>query len=380
MKRLFFISCLMFMVINAMAYQPMLVEGRIWNVLLTGIDPLGKGNDWEEVVYYKIEGDSVIDGEVYKRVYESHDKIDWVLKYLMMENIEEGKVWQYGYSYLNQVYYKDLIIDFGLNVGDRLKEDGSSVCETIKYVKDKRGNTLKRMDFGEYCWIEGYGYEYYILDGGSFYLSSVEDEDGILIDFSKVTDAYVPMVIDGYSWNVVHSGDGGIPTQRLYGTNKEIIKGDSIINGITYKKLWEAEDCNLEKRKLLALIREDVEKQKVYAYNKGAEVLLYDLGVEIGDTIEVLNWLYKIKYLDSTNVQDKKYNFSYLVVDSIAYIEDERYGSLKRVSYYKAGWEKRRVTIYERYGDVTGWTTSSHAEIDGMGPGYVICAFDENDE
>ena len=380
MKRLFFISCLMFMVINVMAYQPMLVEGRIWNVLLTGIDPLGKGNDWEEVVYYKIEGDSVIDGEVYKRIYESHDKIDWVLKYLMMENIEEGKVWKYGYSYLNQVYYKDLIIDFGLNVGDRLKEDGSSVCETIKYVKDKRGNTLKRMDFGEYCWIEGYGYEYYILDGGSFYLSSVEDEDRILIDFSKVTDAYVPMVIDGYSWNVVHSGDGGIPTQRLYGTNKEIIKGDSIINGITYKKLWEAEDCDLEKTKLLALIREDVEKQKVYAYNKGAEVLLYDLGVENGDTIEVMNWLYKIKYLDSTNVQDKKYNFSYLVVDSIAYIEDERYGSLKRVSYYKAGWEKRRVTIYERYGDVTGWTTSSHAEIDGMGPGYVICAFDENDE
>ena len=88
MKRLFFISCLMFMVINAMAYQPMLAEGRIWNVLLTGIDPLGKGNDWEEVVYYKIEGDSVIDGDVYKRVYESQDKIDWVLKYLMMENVK----------------------------------------------------------------------------------------------------------------------------------------------------------------------------------------------------------------------------------------------------------------------------------------------------
>ena len=71
---------------------------------------------------------------------------------------------------------------------------------------------------------------------------------------------------------------------------------------------------------------------------------------------------------------------SYLVVDNIDYIEDERYGSLKRVSYYKAGWEHRRVTIYERYGDVTGWATSSHAEIDGMGPGHVICAFDENDE
>ena len=40
-----------------------------------------------------------------------------------------------------------------------------------------------------------------------------------------------------------------------------------------------------------------VEKQKVYAYNKGAEVLLYDLGVEISDTIEVLNWLYQITFI-----------------------------------------------------------------------------------
>lgn len=192
--------------------------------------------------------------------------------------------------------------------------------------------------------------------------------------------AYQPMVVEGYSWNVVHSGDGGIPTQRLYGTNKEIIKGDSIINGVTYKKLWEVEDCDLEKIQLLALIREDVEKQKVYAYNEDVEVLLYDLNVAIGDTIEVLNWLHQLKYLNSTNIQDKEYYFSYLVVDSIDYIEDERYGSLKRVSYHKAGWEHRRVTIYERYGDVTGWTTSSHAEIDGMGPGHVICAFDENDE
>jgi hypothetical protein len=102
---------------------------------------------------------------------------------------------------------------------------------------------------------------------------------------------------------------------------------------LTYKKLWEAEDCDLEKTKLLALIREDVEKQKVYAYNKGAEVLLYDLGAEIGDTIEVLNWLYQIKYLDSTNVQDKEYYFSYLVVDNIDYIEDETYGNLNAGVY-----------------------------------------------
>ena len=382
MKRLFFISCLMFMVINVMAYQPILVEGRIWSVLVhggfTGIDSIDNLPPTSH--YYKVDGDSVIGGETYKKVHRSYNKIDWKLYRLMMENAKEGKVWEYGYSYLNQAYYKDLIINFNLNLGDRLKESGSSVCENIKYVEDKRGNTLKRMDFREYCWIEGYGFEYYILDGGAYYLSSVEDENGVLIDFSEVTDSYVPMVVEGYSWNVVHSGDGGIPTQRLYNTNKEIIKGDSIINGITYKKLWEADDCDLEKTKLLALIREDVKEQKVYAYSEDIEVLLYDLNVEIGDTIKVLNWLHLLKYLNSTNIQDSEYDFSYLVVDNIDYFEDEKYGNLKKVSYHKADWENRKVTIYERYGDVTGWTMSSHADVEGGGPGTMICAFDENNE
>ena len=381
MKRLFFISCLMFMVINVMAYQPMLIEGRIWTFSVsgdnTGIDSIDNRRSF---YYYKIEGDSVVNGEVYKKVYKSYyNKTDWNLYCLMMENVEEGKVWKYDYSYISKQYYKNLIFDFSLNVGDRFR-NGSSVCENIKYVKDRNGNVLKRMDLGMSCWIEGYGYEYNILIGASYFLSSVEDEEGILIDFSKDLESYNPMVVDGYSWNVVHSGYYATPLQELYGTNKEIIKGDSIIDGIGYKKLWEAEDCDLEKTKLLALIREDVKEQKVYAYNKGAEVLLYDLGVEIGDTIKVLNWLHTLKYLDSTNAQDREYCFSYLVVDNIDYIEDEKYGNLKIVSYHKAEWEQRKVTIYERYGDVTGWTMSSHADVDGGGPGSVICAFDENDE
>ena len=33
MKRLFFFSCMMFMVINIMAYQPIVVEGYNWNVV-----------------------------------------------------------------------------------------------------------------------------------------------------------------------------------------------------------------------------------------------------------------------------------------------------------------------------------------------------------
>ena len=238
MKRLFLFGCLMLIVINAMAYQPMLVEGRIWNVLVyggfTGIDSID--NLPPTSYYYKVDGDSVIDGEVYKKIYKSSDKINWEFEYVMMENAEEGKVWKYGYSYLNQVYYKDLIINFNLNLGDRLKESGSSVCENVKYVKNKRGNTLKRMDFEEYCWIEGYGYEYYILDGGAYYLSSVEDEDGVLIERSKDWECYNPMVVEGYSWNVVHSGAPLGDNIDKYYTYTEKIEGDSIIDGIVYEE------------------------------------------------------------------------------------------------------------------------------------------------
>ena len=382
MKRLLFISCLMFMVINIMAYQPILVEGRIWTILISGDIGIDSLDNRRYSYYYKIDGDSIIDGEIYKKVYKSYyNKTDWNLYCLMMEDVEEGKVWKYDYSYRSKQYYKDLILDFSLNIGDRFR-DGSSVCENIKYVKDKEGNVLKRMYFENYCWIEGYGYEYNILEGASYYLSSVEDEDGVLIERSKDWECYNPMVVNGYSWNIIYdSGDNGYDIYK-YKTCTEIIDGDSVIDGIVYKKLWEANPLNLSSRNLLALIREDVKEGKVFAYNDGAEVLLYDLGVEIGDTIRVFNWLEDIKFINSSNIQEKKEYISYLIAEKIEFIEDKKYGRLKKVTYYEAGTEEYplKSIIYERYGSITGWAISNHAEIDGGGPGSMICAFDETGE
>ena len=146
MKRLFFISSLMFMVINVMAYQPMLIEGRIWTFSISGDIGIDSLDNRRYSYYYKIDGDSIIDGEIYKKVYKSYyNKTDWNLYCLMMEDAEEGKVWKYDYSYRSKQYYKDLIFDFSLNIGDRFR-DGNSVCENIKYVKDREGDILKRMD------------------------------------------------------------------------------------------------------------------------------------------------------------------------------------------------------------------------------------------
>ena len=377
MKRLLFFSCLVFVSVNILAYQPILVDGRIWTIVISGEDSSGGDNKLEDFIYYKSIGDSIINSEAYKKIYKSSNKIDWILDCLMIENTEEEKVWKY---YNNN---KDLIFDFALNVGDKFK-NSSHICREIKYVKDKKGNILKRMYFEEYCWIEKCGYEYIILDGVSYYLLSVEDENGIIFDCSEGLEYYNPMVVEGYSWNVVSSYCPIFPDVTTYNTRKQKIEGDSIINGISYKKLWEYFDANLDKCYLLALIREDIEEQKIFAYNKVAEVLLYDLGVEVGDTVKVWNYLSALENFDSIEDFDSinvEYGpFSILVVDNIELIEDQIYGTLKKISYHKAEKEFFTATIYERYGSTTGWSHNNHAELIGSANYSMICAFDENDE
>jgi hypothetical protein len=202
----------------------------------------------------------------------------------------------------------------------------------------------------------------------------------VLIALVANAMAYTPIVVEGYKWNVVYIGNGGTFDKRIYSTNREKIEGDSIVNDIVYKKLWESNDCKIEKTSLLALIREDIAEQKVYAYNDGVEVLLYDFDVEVGDTIKVWNWLHQLKHLNSSNIHNVEYRFSHLVVEKVDYIDDEVYGSLKKITYYRVGKENIKIIIYERYGALTGWAISKYVDIEGRGHGSMICAFDANDE
>ena len=192
--------------------------------------------------------------------------------------------------------------------------------------------------------------------------------------------AYQAMVVNGYRWNVVSgSGDDGTDIYR-YITDTEIIDGDSIIDGVVYKKLWVANPLNLNSRRLLALVREDIKEEKVFAYNEGVEVLLYDLGVEEGDTIYVHNSLEDLKRLNPSNIENRKYDFSKLVVKKIEFFEDEIYGTLKKIIYQEVARDPHTATVYERYGATTGWATTSIVDIDGGTIPKMICAFDEMGE
>ena len=370
-KRLFFLSLVIALAINAMAYQSMLVDGRVWTVVH------GPGFYAKyDTVMYKVDGDTIIEAETYKICLISNEDT-WAEMCYLREDTEKQQVWIRDVN----SFEDKLLFDFMLNVGDTLNYR-SRVCEHITTETDNLGRELKKFILTDQTYIEGYGYESIEpkgYDKGSTIFLCVTEGNDTLIDFQKESQLYKPMVIDGYSWNVVSSSLQMFPDIKTYSTAKQKIEGDSIVDGIVYKKFWLYSDANSDKRSLVVLLREDIEEQKVFAYDKGVEVLLYDLGVEVGDTIKVLGDLSYLAY--SSNSVSIKENLS-LVVENIDFIEDPIYGTLKVITYYNAdpNFNGFKCTIYERYGMTTGWLLNNSIARVGGASQRVICAFDENDE
>ena len=185
--------------------------------------------------------------------------------------------------------------------------------------------------------------------------------------------AYQSMVREGYSWSVIYSdGDDGDDVYRYY-TRVEKIEGDSVVDGVVYKKLWEDNS-------LLALIREDASEQKVFAYNDGVEVLLYDLSANIGDRVSMFDCLSDLKSVNESNVGERERWFVDAEVVEVGVMLDEVYGQLKTVTYCDVKNRDVKWTVRERYGAWRGWATSPRCMIIGGTTGRVICAFDENGE
>ena len=185
--------------------------------------------------------------------------------------------------------------------------------------------------------------------------------------------AYQSMVREGYSWSVIYSdGDDADEVYRYY-TRLEKIEGDSVVDGVVYKKLWEDNS-------LLALIREDASEQKVFAYNDGVEVLLYDLSANVGDRVSTFGCLSDLKSVNETNVGERERWFVDAEVVEVGVMLDEVYGQLKTVTYCDVKNRDVKWTVRERYGAWRGWATSPTCMIIGGTTGRVICAFDENGE
>lgn len=86
--------------------------------------------------------------------------------------------------------------------------------------------------------------------------------------------------------------DFGWPYGVQYQSYYIKFKGDTLINDMIYKNILRSDDENHTNWYSYGAIREDSTK-KVYTYNTNdqpGDVLLYDFGVDVGDTIEVNQW------------------------------------------------------------------------------------------
>lgn len=87
---------------------------------------------------------------------------------------------------------------------------------------------------------------------------------------------------EGKQWNVMFSyGGSTLITEIFY------IDGDSIVNNIDYKQIWLSTD-SLNSATFQGLLRD--ESEKVYFIpTYGDEGLLYDFGLNVGDTVSIIS-------------------------------------------------------------------------------------------
>ena len=103
------------------------------------------------------------------------------------------------------------------------------------------------------------------------------------------------------------------------------IVGDTIINDLTYHKLWyKSESYYIEngettyQSKYYGAFREDITAKKVYflAPNASAENLMYDFNLEIGDTVQTSDddeQIFFVSAIDSVLLGDEKYHKKFII-------------------------------------------------------------------
>ena len=181
--------------------------------------------------------------------------------------------------------------------------------------------------------------------------------------------AYQPIVVEGYNWNVVNRRaqlDGNNTTE--YSTIAEKIEGDSIINNVTYKKLWRNTNDEMTEFSIVALVREDIENQKVWAYIGEKEYLIYDFACSVGDKMTIL------KSLQSAENQVEEIEMTIKAIEEIEDLGGAKYNK------YTATIADQDIVYYERFGSENGWYSRSYDGITGGGVNFMVCAFDSNGE
>ncbi|MES2513841.1 MAG: T9SS type A sorting domain-containing protein [Bacteroidota bacterium] len=104
-----------------------------------------------------------------------------------------------------------------------------------------------------------------------------------ILQFNVCAQTYFPLVDSNAVWTIFHYSQFGNSTK------KNGAFGDTLINGFTYKKVFENFDYNfnLTNSSYKGAIRESNKKIYIMYYGHTAESLLYDFTLNVGDTAKL---------------------------------------------------------------------------------------------
>ena len=318
-------------------YRPLLKEGKVWQ------EHISSSPDYKWVHTYSIDGDTLIDGEKYYKLYkqtslytitqmgaEPELETAYDIQYETALKEDAGRV----YSYYNG--NTSLLYDFNLKTGDIAFETNLSITsvtkvDTIivggnKYRRLWLTETYKSNSQVKYTgyWVEGIGSMYGIMTshGWDAIPISLLDgcyEDGTLIfsaeDFNDLSntkpvdnESYRPLVEEGKHWTV----DDFMPLRPAEYDHYYYydLKGDTLIAGKNCLKMYSDNLMNSSEIKYQGSLYE--ENKKVYCFSPGKEKaeLLYDFDCAVGDTLHVQSGNLVVKDIqteDNGGIAIKKY-------------------------------------------------------------------------
>ncbi len=284
-------------------------EGKTWTCSgYNAISP-NTGKDYYERLYY-FQGDSIIDGVVYKCLHCRNEYIGGIrqdnISYLLRQ--EGNKV----YTHKGNVLY-----DFELKVGE-ISQDGwlvTSAGDTVfndnikrRFLKVKYENTPQ---YGEASytydtWVEGLGSLNTGIEpdkdaqkiGGSLKLQGIAQNGTYIYNKSTETHRINSILAENKVWHSEKWKSGFKEKEDIY----YHIAGDTVINNRLCKKVYAKYGNENTQKHYLASMYED--GYKVYICHAGQESfnLLYDFGANMGERVVIDNTCLKVIGTDEINI------------------------------------------------------------------------------
>ena len=233
-------------------YRPLVEEGKHWTYdNFMSLRPA----EYDHYYYYDLKGDTLIAGQQCLKMYSDNKNNDNVIRYEGALYEENKKV----YCFFPNKEAAVLLYDFDCAVGDVIQVSVGQLFVKDIQTEDNGGITIKRYTLQTtsneevFSWIEGVGASkdfFYMLplDGNYNSLSACELNGEKLyqhVEQELTEEGYHKMAIEGKCWNYIH---------EHYEPYSYVVRGDTIIRRITYKKLYY-QDEKTERLECLLLER-----------------------------------------------------------------------------------------------------------------------------